>query len=139
MSAFTKDQLTDAPASPEGSAAPPVQEELIRDLTKTFKLLSDETRLRILLYLTQDKELHVRALCERLGQSQPAVSHHLAMMRTAGVVEARRDGKHNYYHILPGSFQRLLELAFDALPHDDEHSIRFKDFELSYKAPIRPR
>ena len=116
----------------------PAQHELIRDLTNTFKLLCDETRLRILLYLSQEQELHVRALCERLGQSQPAVSHHLAMMRTAGVVEARREGKHNFYHILPGRFQRLLELAFEALPNDDNR-IRFNNFEISYRPPVKPR
>lgn len=139
MSAPTKDQ-TLSPSSEPRTVDPAVsaQTELIRDLTNTFKLLSDETRLKILLYLSQERELHVRALCDRLRQSQPAVSHHLAMMRTAGVVEARREGKHNFYHILPGRFQRLLELAFDALPHDD-HRIRFSDFEISYRPPVKPR
>jgi ArsR family transcriptional regulator len=137
MSAPIKDQIATDVSQPSADVQP-AQNELIRDLTNTFKLLSDETRLRILLYLTQDRELHVRALCERLGQSQPAVSHHLAMMRTAGVVEARREGKHNFYRILPGRFQRLLELAFDALPHD-ENRIRFNDFEISYRPPNKPR
>jgi len=138
MSAPTQDQLSPTlPAQSTGDSTP-AQMELIRDLTNMFKLLSDDTRLRILLYLTQEHELHVRALCERLGQSQPAVSHHLAMMRSAGVVEARRDGKHNYYHILPGRFHRLMELAFDALPHD-ENRIRFNDFEVNYRPPVKPR
>jgi len=137
MSALTKDQAVSSNAQPV-EPTPPAQAELIRDLSNTFKLLSDETRLRILLYLSQEQELHVRALCQRLGQSQPAVSHHLAMMRAAGVVEARREGKHNFYHILPGRFQRLLQLSFDALPHDD-NSIRFSDFEISYRPPVKPR
>ena len=49
-----------------------VPEVLIKDLVKLCKLLADETRLRILHYLTQSHELHVRALCELLGESQPA-------------------------------------------------------------------
>ena len=57
---------------------PPVSEQAVRELAQVFKLLSDETRLRILLYLAQNNELHVTDLCTRLGQSQPAVSHHLA-------------------------------------------------------------
>lgn len=139
MSAPTKDQTSSPSAETQPiDSAVPAQNEVVRDLTNTFKLLSDENRLRILLYLSQEGELHVRALCDRLRQSQPAVSHHLAMMRTAGVVEARREGKHNFYHILPGCFQRLLELAFDALPHDD-HCIRFSDFEISYRPPVKPR
>ncbi|MFO0954482.1 MAG: metalloregulator ArsR/SmtB family transcription factor, partial [Isosphaeraceae bacterium] len=57
---------------------PEVSEQTVRELAQVFKLLSDETRLRILFYLAQNSELHVTDLCTRLGQSQPAVSHHLA-------------------------------------------------------------
>ena len=59
---------------------PEVSEQAIRELAQVFKLLSDETRLRILFYLalSENRELHVTDLCQRLGQSQPAVSHHLA-------------------------------------------------------------
>ena len=60
---------------------PEVSEQAIRELAQVFKLLSDETRLRILFYLalSENRELHVTDLCQRLGQSQPAVSHHLAL------------------------------------------------------------
>ena len=99
----------------EGSAesfAPQIHDEKIRTLVKRFKLLSDETRLRILFYLANTDELHVRALCDLLSQSQPAVSHHLAMLRAAGVVDPRREGKHNFYRLLPGSFEQLLRTIF---------------------------
>jgi len=56
---------------------PEFSNELEKDLVQVFKILSDETRLRILLYLARETELHVTALCKKLGQSQPAVSHHL--------------------------------------------------------------
>jgi len=46
---------------------PPVSEQAVRELAQVFKLLSDETRLRILLYLAQNNELHVTDLCNRLG------------------------------------------------------------------------
>ena len=52
MSALTKDQAVSSNAQPVEPALP-AQAELIRDLSNTFKLLSDETRLRILLYLSQ--------------------------------------------------------------------------------------
>jgi ArsR family transcriptional regulator len=100
-------------------------------MVKVFKLLSDETRLRILLYLTRTSELHVRALCDILKQSQPAVSHHLALLRVAELVESRREGKHNYYRLLPHRFQELLDLVFAAVPKD-ERRIRFEDYVLSY-------
>ena len=72
---------------------------VIRDLAQLFKILADETRLRILEMLGRRKELCVRDLWERLGQSQPAVSHHLGLLRTAGLVDTRQEGKHVYYRI----------------------------------------
>lgn len=113
-----------------------VSNRVIKDLVKVFKLLSDETRLRILVSLMQAKELHVRALCEKLHQSQPAVSHHLALLRVAGLIEARREGKHNYYHILPERFQQLLDMVFSDVP-EAERRVRFEKYVLSYSPPQR--
>ena len=115
-----------------------LQDKLAKDLVRIFKLLSDETRLRILYSLSQAEELHVRALCELLQLSQPAVSHHLGMLRNAGIVDPRRDGKHNYYRILPGNFEQLLMLVFDGIP-ESEQSIRFGDLDLSQQRPQQPR
>ena len=63
-------------------SSPEVSDQSVRELAQVFKLLSDETRLRILFYLalSPNGELHVTDLCHRLGQSQPAVSHHLALL-----------------------------------------------------------
>jgi DNA-binding transcriptional ArsR family regulator len=48
--------------------------------------------------LLSEKERNVSQLCAELGsQSQPAVSHHLALLRHGRLIEPRRDGKHNYY------------------------------------------
>jgi DNA-binding transcriptional ArsR family regulator len=117
-----------------GSVAtmPPVSEEAVRELSQVFKLLSDETRLRILLYLAQNEELHVTDLCNRLGQSQPAVSHHLALLRVSGLIEARREGKHNFYSVRTDTFNDLLVELFSstgAMPR----RIRFHDFMLLYE------
>ena len=118
--------------APDGNGqVPDVSDGTVKDLVKVFKLLSDETRLRILLYLMRSKELHVRALCEILGQSQPAVSHHLALLRVAELIEPRREGKHNFYRILPERFEQVLDTLFAAVPKQDR-SIRFEDYVLSY-------
>src|SRR5829696_10563370 len=94
----------------EGSldAMPAVPGQAVRDLAQVFKLMSDATRLRILLYLAQNSELHVTDLCHRLGQSQPAVSHHLALLRVSGLIESRREGKHNFYSVRTDHFGDLL-------------------------------
>lgn len=61
-----------------------------------LKQVSDPTRLQVVLMLA-DGERHVGALCEQLSQSQPAVSHHLALLRHGGIIAPRRQGKNNYY------------------------------------------
>ena len=71
--------------------------QAIREVSNVFKLLSDETRLRILAYLAEQGEVRVMDLCERLGQNQPAVSHNLALLRVSGLIEPRREGKHIFY------------------------------------------
>lgn len=93
-----------------------------KDLEKVFKLLADEMRLRILMYLAQTDELHVQAICKLLRQSQPAVSHHLALLRDAELIEPRREGKHNFYRLTPGRFQAVLELLFAATPHNERRA-----------------
>jgi ArsR family transcriptional regulator len=108
-----------------------VPDALVKDLVQLCKLLSDETRLRILYYLTQRHELHVRALCELLGESQPAVSHHLALLRVAGLIERRREGKHNFYAMQTDRFSKLLDVLFGTMPEGNRR-IRFEDYVLSH-------
>jgi ArsR family transcriptional regulator len=122
--------------SHNGSSAagnlPPVSDQAVRDLAQVFKLMSDETRLRILLYLAQSGELHVTDLCNRLGQSQPAVSHHLALLRVSGLIEARREGKHNFYSVRTEHFGELLVDLFGATGQMPKR-IRFHKFMLTHE------
>ncbi len=64
-----------------------------------YLALADKTRLR-LLNLMRANEVCVCFFTEVLGESQPKVSRHLAYLRNAGLVEARRDGKWMHYSIL---------------------------------------
>jgi DNA-binding transcriptional ArsR family regulator len=63
-----------------------------------LKHVSDPTRLQVILILAEG-ERHVGALCAQLGQSQPAVSHHLALLRHGGIIAPRRQGKNNFYSL----------------------------------------
>lgn len=92
-------KVADSAGKEQSKRYPELSQRLEHDLVRMFRLLADKTRLRIVLYLDREKELHVSALCERLGLPQPAVSHHLAQLRMVGMIEARRDGKHNFYSI----------------------------------------
>jgi len=111
---------------------PELSTQLEKDLVQVFKLLADETRLRVLMYLVREGELHVTALCDKLNQSQPAVSHHLALLRVAGLIEARRDGKHNFYSIKASHFQRIMLELFGNIVRGDVDEVRFDDFTLNY-------
>ena len=63
-----------------------------------LKHVSDPTRLQVILILAEG-ERHVGALCAQLSQSQPAVSHHLALLRHGGIIAPRRQGKNNFYSL----------------------------------------
>src|SRR5437764_9328561 len=81
------------------SAAPARPTAEIRRVADLLKQVSDPTRLQVLLLLS-DKERNVSELCADLGtQSQPAVSHHLALLRHGRLIEPRRSGKHNFYYL----------------------------------------
>lgn len=105
--------------------------DLASDLIEVFKLLSDETRLRVLLLLLETGELNVRSLCERLSQSQPAVSHHLSLLRVAGFIERRREGKSNYYHVVQDKLENVLCLLFRTVPGRASY-LQFQDFQVEY-------
>jgi ArsR family transcriptional regulator len=69
------------------------------NIERFFQALGDNTRLR-LLNLMGDQEICVCYFVEILEQSQPKISRHLAYLRNAGIVEARRDGKWMHYRIV---------------------------------------
>jgi ArsR family transcriptional regulator len=68
------------------------------DMEMLFRALADRTRLR-LLNLMADTEICVCFFVEVLGTNQPKISRHLAYLRRAGVVSARREGKWMHYRI----------------------------------------
>ena len=69
------------------------------DLERFFQALGDNTRLR-LLNLMGDQEVCVCYFVEILGGPQPKISRHLAYLRSAGIVAARREGKWMHYRIV---------------------------------------
>jgi ArsR family transcriptional regulator len=69
------------------------------NVERFFQALGDNTRLR-LLNLMGDQEICVCYFVEILGQPQPKISRHLAYLRSAGIVAARREGKWMHYRIV---------------------------------------
>src|SRR5208337_2922487 len=89
------------------------------NLARLFAALSDPTRLR-LLNLMDGREVCVCYFVEILKQSQPKISRHLAYLRKAGLVAARREGKWMHYKIgdLEGSAASILAATLATLQAD---------------------
>jgi DNA-binding transcriptional ArsR family regulator len=69
-----------------------------------LKQVSDPTRLQVVTMLSEG-ERHVGGLCGQFNMSQPAVSHHLALLRHGGIVDCRRRGKNNFYSLTDTGFR----------------------------------
>jgi DNA-binding HxlR family transcriptional regulator len=98
---FYNCRSTPAPGMGDGTAIYP-----------PLKALADETRLQIL-GLLHGRELYAQEIVDQLDISQPAVSRHLNLMATAGILKIRREGNAKYYSV---DAERLLRLA-EALRH----------------------
>ena len=90
--------------------APPLPKGRAAALATRFKALSDPARVTIVNRLARSGEVCVCQLTGPLGLSQPTVSHHLKVLREAGLVEvAAKRGTWTYYRLVP---ERVRELAF---------------------------
>lgn len=75
-----------------------------------FKAVSDPCRLRIL-KLLKEGELCVCEIMTALKKPQSSTSHHLSILREAGLVKERRDGKWSYYRLADGAVMEMLKQA----------------------------
>src|SRR3954469_16422780 len=87
----------------------------LESLGGVFRLLSDKTRLSILMLLAKG-ERNVTSLCEELRLPQPTVSHHLGLLRMSNLITNRRDGKQVFYELdgrVDASGPRTLQVTID--------------------------
>jgi len=77
--------------------------------TELFSSLADPTRRAIFERLAREGELTVRALTDRAGVSQPMVSKHLGILKQAGLVQGRRDGRETHYRARPQALAPLID------------------------------
>lgn len=110
----------------------------IYDLALFFAALSDQTRLR-LLNLMNGREVCVCYFVEILGQGQPKISRHLAYLRRAGIVEARREGKWMHYRIVRPKDEGASNLLSETLRVLHEQKAMQADFARLQKACCAPR
>jgi DNA-binding transcriptional ArsR family regulator len=95
---------TKAAATPVATVSRGQKKSVVQPIVKLkraaalLKQVSDPTRLQVILMLS-DSEQNVGEMCAELNQSQPAVSHHLALLRHGGIISPRRQGKNNFYSL----------------------------------------
>jgi DNA-binding transcriptional ArsR family regulator len=90
-------------------------------LTGLFRLLGDATRARLLYALLEAGELCVCDLAAATGTPETNVSHALRLLRTAGVVRARRAGRMMHYSLDDAHVRLLLDLSREHLRHASEN------------------
>ncbi len=109
----------------------------VKDLVLTAKAFADPSRIRILRAL-RGQELCVCELCDALEVTQSTLSTHLQVIRAAGLVSARKQGKWMYYAIAP-SAERLVNTLFqffsDSLKTDA--GLRRDEKKLSQRLALR--
>ncbi len=88
-------------------------------LAEVFKLLGDPTRARLLCALLEGGELCVCDLAETVRVPESSVSHALRLLRTAGIVRNRREGRMIYYSLADSHVRLLLDLSLEHLRHDE--------------------
>ncbi len=118
-------------------AKPPLKPKL--EVDKFFQALGDPTRLR-LLNLLEEGELCVCYLVTVLREPQPKISRHLAVLRAAGLVRARRDGRWMHYRLAapghPGA-AAVLRKTLKWLRSDENMQAERARLERACRAPSR--
>ncbi len=92
--------------------------DIIKEQAAIFSVLADPTRLRLLKLLCDQHEpdaLCVNALVGLLGVTQPAISQHLRVLKSVGLVKGERRGYHVHYSVEPEALKRYQELIAETL------------------------
>src|SRR2546429_6540449 len=92
-----------------GPDTPPLPEEAREELAARFKALADPARVAIVNRLAAADEVCVCDLNAALDLAQPTVSHHLRVLREAGLVESSRRGTWAFYRLVPEAIEQLRE------------------------------
>lgn len=85
-----------------------------------YKCLADETRLRCILLIHQEKELCVCELMQALNESQPKISRHLAQLRNCELLTDRRQGQWVFYSINQALFQWVYTVLSETLQNNPD-------------------
>lgn len=97
-----------------------VSDDTLFDLAELFKVFADSTRIRIISAL-MDGEMCVYHLSEKLDMGQSAISHQLRILRSAGLVRPRKDGKESYYSLDDEHIEEIFGAGLAHILHKGGH------------------
>jgi ArsR family transcriptional regulator len=106
-------------------------EHHLHQLAALFQQLSDPMRLTVLVGLAEHGEMTAADLCELVHGERTDVSHHLATMRLAGLIQCRRSGHYNVYRIASANLADLVERCFTVVANGP--ALDFRAFSLTFK------
>lgn len=89
-------------------------EETFGKASDTFSLIGDSTRLKILWLLCHSEECVIN-IAAAIDMSSPAVSHHLKVLRQAGIITSKRVGKEAYYTLADNQEAQIIHEAVDKI------------------------
>ena len=78
-----------------------------KNIVKVLKALADASRFKMVQEISDAGELSCTDVCGRFAVSQPTISHHLKLLREAGLVESERRGTWAYYRLVPEAIAEL--------------------------------
>ena len=85
--------------------------EFLEPVTRVFKALADPTRLSILQCIIEEGERFVGDIAARTNVAQANVSRHLAVLRPAGIVGARKKDGHTYYYLADKRLEKICDIV----------------------------
>ena len=94
-------------------------EEEVHELAEMFRLMSDPSRLRIILTCLTD-QVSVGDMAQRLGFTPSLVSHHLRLLRAARLLQAERQGRQVFYQVTDEHVRRMLGNMVDHVAEDHD-------------------
>lgn len=86
------------------------------DLNSIFKALNDPTR-REILEMLKEKDLTAGEIADRFNISKPSISHHLDLLRQAGLVVSEKDGQFIYYSLNTTVMDEMLKWIMNLQSH----------------------
>ena len=106
--------------------------EDVERITELFRLIGEPTRVRLLYALVEAGEMCVCDLAAVVDAPETSVSHALRLLRMAGIVRTRRDGRMIYYSLTDAHVRLLLDVTAEHLHHTPAHHTPAHDTRRSH-------